>query len=146
MALCRRYQSWQAQLFLDLTQADEKQMLDLVATADVFSQGYRPATIERLGFGPEALAAHRPGLIYISISCYGADGPFSQRAGWEQIAQIMTGIAAEGVQTGPQYRPRLLPAAANDYITGYLGAFGALVALGRRAREGSSYHVRVHFV
>ena len=40
--------------FLDLTQADEKQMLDLVATADVFSQGYRPATIERLGFGPEA--------------------------------------------------------------------------------------------
>jgi len=130
--------------FLDLTQADEKQqLLDLVATADVFSQGYRPAVIERLGFGPEALAAHRPGLIYVSISCYGADGPFSHRAGWEQIAQIMTGIAAEGVQSGPTYQPRLLPAAANDYITGYLGAFGALVALGRRAREGGSYHVRV---
>ena len=130
--------------FLDLHKENEKQsLLDLVKGADVFTQGYRPDKISQLGFGPEALAEIRPGLVYVSISCFGTGGPFSHRAGWEQIAQIMTGIAAEGVQTSLEYKPRTLPAAANDYITGYLGAYGTLLALARRAREGGSYHVRV---
>ena len=130
--------------YLDLRDESEKQtLLDLVKTADVFSQGYRPDKINQLGLGPEALAEIRPGLVYVSINCYGADGPFSHRAGWEQIAQIMTGIAAEGVQSSTGYKPKTLPAAANDYITGYLGAYGTLLALARRAREGGSYHVRV---
>src|SRR5690606_28603602 len=67
------------------------------------------------------------------------DGPFSGRAGWEQLAQTVTGICKEGLPD----RPALLPAAACDYTTGYLGAYGALLALARRAREGGSYHVRV---
>ena len=130
--------------YLDLRDESEKQtLLDLVKTADVFSQGYRPDKINQMGLGPEELADIRPGLVYVSISCYGADGPFSHRAGWEQIAQIMTGIAAEGVQSSSGYKPKTLPAAANDYITGYLGAYGTLLALARRAREGGSYHVRV---
>ena len=130
--------------FLDLRKDEDVQTLKgLVQSADVFSQGYRPDKINAMGFGAEALAALRPGLIYVSISCYGADGPFSHRAGWEQVGQIMSGIAAEGVQTSDEYRPKLLPVAANDYITGYLGAYGTLVALARRAREGGSYHVRV---
>jgi crotonobetainyl-CoA:carnitine CoA-transferase CaiB-like acyl-CoA transferase len=130
--------------YLDLRDESERQtLLDLVKTADVFSQGYRPNKINQMGLGPEELAGIRPGLVYVSINCYGADGPFSHRAGWEQIAQIMTGIAAEGVQSSSCYRPKTLPAAANDYITGYLGAYGALLALARRAREGGSYHVRV---
>ncbi|MDC1191642.1 CoA transferase [Candidatus Puniceispirillum sp.] len=130
--------------YLDLRDESEKQtLLDLVKTADVFSQGYRPDKINQMGLGPEALAEIRPGLVYVSINCYGADGPFSHRGGWEQIAQIMTGIAAEGVQTSSGYKPKTLPAAANDYITGYLGAYGTLLALARRAREGGSYHVRV---
>lgn len=130
--------------YLDLRDESEKQtLLDLVKTADVFSQGYRPDKINQMGLGPEALAEIRPGLVYVSINCYGADGPFSHRGGWEQIAQIMTGVAAEGVQTSSGYKPKTLPAAANDYITGYLGAYGTLLALARRAREGGSYHVRV---
>jgi crotonobetainyl-CoA:carnitine CoA-transferase CaiB-like acyl-CoA transferase len=130
--------------YLDLRDESEKQtLLDLVKTADVFSQGYRPDKINQMGLGPEALTEIRPGLVYVSINCYGADGPFSHRGGWEQIAQIMTGIAAEGVQTSSGYKPKTLPAAANDYITGYLGAYGTLLALARRAREGGSYHVRV---
>ncbi|MDB9890570.1 CoA transferase [Alphaproteobacteria bacterium] len=130
--------------YLDLRDESEKQtLLDLVKTADVFSQGYRPDKINQMGLGPGELADIRPGLVYVSINCYGADGPFSHRAGWEQIAQIMTGIAAEGVQSSSGYKPKTLPAAANDYITGYLGAYGTLLALARRAREGGSYHVRV---
>ena len=130
--------------YLDLRDESERQtLLDLVKTADVFSQGYRPNKINQMGLGPEELADIRPGLVYVPINCYGADGPFSHRAGWEQIAQIMTGIAAEGVQSSSGYKPKTLPAAANDYITGYLGAYGTLLALARRTREGGSYHVRV---
>jgi crotonobetainyl-CoA:carnitine CoA-transferase CaiB-like acyl-CoA transferase len=118
---------------------DNAKLKELVRNADVFSQGYRPGMIEGLGFSPEDLAEVRPGIIYTSISCYGADGPFSHRAGWEQVAQTMTGICHEGTPDGPQ----LLPAAANDYTTGYLAAYGILLALARRATEGGSYHVRV---
>ena len=126
--------------FLDLRDSKDAEKLKLLASdADIFTQGYRPGILASHGFAPDDLATIRPGIIYVSISCFGADGPFSHRAGWEQVAQTVTGIAQEG---SPE-RPKLLPAAANDYITGYLGAFGALVALGRRAREGGSYHVRV---
>lgn len=126
--------------FLDLKSADGKDTLrNLVKDTDVFSQGYRPSTMANLGFAPEDLASLRPGLIYVSISCFGADGPFSHRAGWEQVAQTVTGICHDN---GDDH-PRLLPGAACDYTTGYLGAYGALLALAQRAREGGSYHVRV---
>jgi crotonobetainyl-CoA:carnitine CoA-transferase CaiB-like acyl-CoA transferase len=55
------------------------------------------------------------------------------------VAQTVTGICHEGRED----RPALLPAAACDYTTGYLGAYGALLALARRAQEGGSYHVQV---
>ncbi|MGZ0186805.1 MAG: CoA transferase [Alphaproteobacteria bacterium] len=126
--------------FLDLTAADDSATLrGLVKDADVFSQGYRPGMLQKLGFAPEDLAAMRPGIVCVSISCFGADGPFSHRAGWEQVAQTVTGIAQEGLPD----RPALLPAAANDYTTGYLAAYGVLLALAKRARDGGSYHVRV---
>ena len=56
-------------------------MKALIRGADVFSQGYRPGVISKLGFAPEEVAALRPGIIYASINCYGADGPFSHRGG-----------------------------------------------------------------
>jgi crotonobetainyl-CoA:carnitine CoA-transferase CaiB-like acyl-CoA transferase len=125
---------------LDLDQpGDAEQLRQLVRGADLFSQGYRSGALERLGFGVEELARLRPGLIHVSVNCYGHRGPWSGRRGWEQLAQCVTGIAAE--QGSPE-RPQLVPAAACDYTTGYLAAFGALVALARRAREGGSYRVR----
>ena len=126
--------------FLDLKlAADAARLKALIEDAHVFSQGYRPGALAKLGLGPDELAALRPGLVTVSISCFGADGPFSHRAGWEQVAQTVTGILHEGRPD----RPALLPGAACDYTTGYLAAYGALLALARRAREGGSYHVRV---
>jgi hypothetical protein len=130
--------------FLDLAQGEDAGRLrTLVRGADVFSQGYRPGMIARLGFGPEEVAALRPGIVYASINCYGADGPFSHRGGWEQVAQTMTGLCHEGKTAARPDGPALLPAAACDYTTGYLAAYGILLALAKRAREGGSYHVRV---
>lgn len=130
--------------FLDLSQAENAATLKRLAKdADVFSQGYRPGMIAKHGFAPEELAKVRPGIIYTSISCYGADGPFSHRGGWEQVAQTMTGLLYEGTSAERPNGFALLPAAACDYTTGYLAAYGVLLALARRAKEGGSYHVRV---
>jgi crotonobetainyl-CoA:carnitine CoA-transferase CaiB-like acyl-CoA transferase len=127
--------------YLDLERSDDTQRLrDLVGEADVFSQGYRPGALARRGFSPEALAALRPGIIVVSINCYGHDGPWVARPGWEQLAQTVTGMAHE--HAGAE-RPMLVPAAVNDYITGYLGALGVMRALARRASEGGSWQVRV---
>ena len=125
------------------TPEDIAKLKELAADADVFSQGYRPGMLEGLGFGPEDLAKVRPGIVYLSISCFGPDGPLSHRAGWEQVAQTVTGIAHDGEAGESGTDPALLPAAACDYTTGYLGAYGIMLALARRAREGGSYHVRV---
>ena len=115
----------------------------LVRHADVFSQGYRTGAMDRRGFGlPDVLSA-RPGIVYVSINCYGHEGEWRERPGWEQLAQTVTGMAARqgGYLNLPE--PTLLPAAVNDYVTGYLAALGTLVALERRARVGGSYWVRV---
>jgi crotonobetainyl-CoA:carnitine CoA-transferase CaiB-like acyl-CoA transferase len=126
--------------FLDLKRdQDMARLKELVRGADVFSQGYRPGIMRGFGLSPEELAALRPGIVTVSISCYGHEGPFRDRAGWEQVAQTVSGICHEGRED----RPTLLPAAACDYTTGYLGAYGAMLALARRAREGGSYHVQV---
>ncbi len=126
--------------YLDLNESQDVERLRALARrADVFTQGYRSGALEKRGFGPEALHALRPGIVYTSINCYGHEGPWTRRPGWEQLAQAVTGIAYEH---GGASSPRLLPAAATDYNTGYLAALGTLIALRRRAREGGSWHVR----
>ena len=118
-------------------------MRQLVVDADVFSQGYRRGTIARRGFGPDDLAALRPGIVYVSENCYGGVGPWAERPGWEQLAQAATGMSFREGQEAPDGTPRLAPAAVNDYTTGFFGAYGAMVALGRRVTEGGSWHVEV---
>lgn len=127
--------------FIDLNKDDDAKVLwSLAKKADVFSQGYHLGALRRRGFSPEALAEARPGIIYVSINCYGYEGPWNERRGWEQLAQTVSGIAYEEGAGIPRLMSFVLP---NDYSTGYLGAFGALVALNRRATEGGSYLVRV---
>ena len=115
----------------------------LVRDGDVFSQGYRSGSLDRRGFAPAQLAELNPGIIAVTINCYGDAGPWQQRPGWEQLAQSVTGIAmAEGARLDPAGRPRLVPAAAADYTTGYLAALGTMAALRRRSIDGGAYHVR----
>ena len=112
----------------------------LARDADVFSQSYRPGALARRGFSPEGLAALRPGIVCVSLSAWGGSGPWRARRGFDSIVQSVSGIAqAHGDGT----KPRLLPVSAIDYVSGYLMAFGATLALARRAREGGSWLVRV---
>jgi crotonobetainyl-CoA:carnitine CoA-transferase CaiB-like acyl-CoA transferase len=127
--------------FVDLATDDGKATLRTLARAsDVFSQGYRQGALERHGFGPIELAQLRPGIIVTAINCYGHEGPWRGRPGWEQLGQTVTGMA---VVHGGDEGPKLQPGAVTDYTTGYLAAFGSLIALQRRALYGGSYLVRV---
>ena len=120
--------------------ADLDRLLDLVRAGDVLVQGYRSGTLARRGLSPERLAAQRPGIVYVSVNCYGHEGPWAERPGWDQLGAVATGLA---MRQGSPERPQLLPGvAALDYTTGYLAAYGAMVALARRATEGGSWEVR----
>jgi crotonobetainyl-CoA:carnitine CoA-transferase CaiB-like acyl-CoA transferase len=117
----------------------------LVAAADVFSQGYRGGALESRGFGADALARLRPGIVCVSINAYGHQGPWATRRGWEQLAQACTGLALEHSGLGPEAEraPEVIPAAATDYCTGHLAALGTMLALRRQVEEGGSWQVRV---
>lgn len=130
--------------FLDLrTAADAQRLAELVRTADVVIDGYRPGRIAGLGFDLDSLLELRPGLVHLKVTCFGTGGPYADRGGWDQVAQAVSGICdTTGTLTGAG-RPQLMFPPACDYDTGYLGAYGVLLALGRRAREGGSYAVNV---
>ena len=116
---------------------------DLLASADIFSQGYRPRAIAGLGFSPQDAARINPGIVYVSLSAYGHAGPWAERRGFDSLVQTSTGFNhAEGQAAGIE-GPKELPAQMLDHATGYLMAFGAMMAKARQSREGGSWHVRV---
>ncbi|HZT86748.1 MAG TPA: CoA transferase [Stellaceae bacterium] len=131
---------------LDLRQPKDLETLKgLVREADVFSQGYRPGTLGNRGLSPEELSKLRPGLVYVSLCAFSHVGPWASRRGFDTVVQTVSGITTRqgelfpGKEPGPQF----YPVSAIDYLTGYLMAFGAMVALARRAREGGSWLVRI---
>lgn len=128
----------------DLTTGQGRDALrGLLADADIFSQGYRPHGLAGLGFSPEQVAQASPGIVYVSLSAYGHVGPWAGRRGFDSLVQTSTGFNhAEGVAAGVA-GPKELPMQILDHATGYLMAFGAMMARLRQSREGGSWHVRV---
>ena len=112
----------------------------LLSSADVFSQSYRPGALAARGFSPEQAASLRPGIVCVSLNAWGQTGPWKDRRGFDSIVQTASGMA---YASGDGTKPRLMPCSAIDYVSGTLMAYGAMVALARRAREGGSWLVRV---
>jgi hypothetical protein len=118
-------------------------LMRLASQAHVFVQGYRPGGLQALGFGPQQLTQQRPGIVYVSLSAYGTQGPWASRRGFDSLVQTATGFNhAEGEAAGDG-KPRPLPMQILDHMTGYLIAMGASAALVRQQREGGSWHVQV---
>lgn len=127
---------------LDLKKAEDLQaLLALVRTADVLVHNFRPSVAPRLGIGYEQLQAVNPRLIYCAVSGYGDTGPLSEKAGYDQVLQSMTGICSlQGKHAGP---PEIVYGSVVDYYAAALVAAGVSSALYERERSGKGQRVGV---
>jgi crotonobetainyl-CoA:carnitine CoA-transferase CaiB-like acyl-CoA transferase len=99
-----------------------------VRRADVVCENFRPGTLEKWGLGPEVLLALNPALVILRISGYGQTGPYRDRPGFARIAHAVGGLShLAGMPEGPPVTPGSTSLA--DYISGYNGAIGVLMAL-----------------
>ncbi len=112
-------------------------VLKLVAGADVFSENFKSGTMDKLGFGYDALASLNPRLIYVSHKGF-LPGPYDHRTALDEVVQMMGGLA---YMTGPEGRPLRAGTSVNDIMGGMFGAIGVLASLQQRARTGRGQQV-----
>ena len=126
-------------LVLDLKSDSDREVLArLVARADVLMENYRVGVLDRLGFPVSRLHELNPGLVVLSITGFGHDGPEASRAGYDQIAQGEGGLMSI---TGTEH-PTKVGVPIADLIAGMNGAFGVVAALHERSRTGHGRVVR----
>ncbi|KAJ6591107.1 CoA-transferase family III domain-containing protein [Mycena vulgaris] len=141
---------WNTELDLR-NEADREKLKALILDADVVVNGYRPGVLDKYGFGKDGVlklvkgSGRDRGIVYARVNCFGWNGPWANRPGWQQISDASTGIAigfakAMGLQDGDAVAP-LFPTA--DYCCGLAGSSGVLQALIERNEKGGSYVVDV---
>jgi crotonobetainyl-CoA:carnitine CoA-transferase CaiB-like acyl-CoA transferase len=127
---------------LDLHEkADLEKMNQLLNDADIFFSNRRPGHQERFGLTADELCSKHPGLIHAKVVLFGETGPWSNRAGFDEVAGAVMGVfALEGTPDNPRLTPIRIVC---DYVGGWLASVGIMSALRRRAIEGGSYRVVV---
>jgi crotonobetainyl-CoA:carnitine CoA-transferase CaiB-like acyl-CoA transferase len=127
------------QAYADFTDQDSLAVLRRVALdADVVVQGYRPGVVARYGLDEESLRTDGFGGAYGSVSAFGHEGPWSDRAGWEQLAQSASGLCLDPLG---EAKPVMLPCAFTDYTTGFAIAAAIMDALGDSIDDGRARRV-----
>jgi formyl-CoA transferase/CoA:oxalate CoA-transferase len=127
---------------LDLKDPDCRQLLwGLAATADVVVENFRPGTAGRLGFGYDDVAEINPRVVYASISGYGQTGPMRGEAGYDAIAQALSGVMSVTGETGGP--PARFGVSGADLAAGMWAAVGILAALHERERTGRGQWVDI---
>jgi len=126
---------------LDLKSDEGKDVLArLVGRADVLVENFRPGVLDRMGFTTSRLHELNPGLVVLSITGFGHDGPEGQRAGYDQIAQGEAGLMS---LTGPSPdEPTRVGLPMGDLLAGMYGAYGVVAALHERNHTGLGRVVR----
>lgn len=126
---------------LDLkAEGDRALMRDLIGSADVYIQNFRPGAAERMGMDWKSLRAVNSRLVYCSISGFGQTGPYIHRPSYDSVTQALSGFL--GVAIDPE-QPRLLGPAMADAITGLYAAMGVMGALIERGRTGEGRHLEI---
>ncbi|KAH7151116.1 CoA-transferase family III domain-containing protein [Fusarium sp. MPI-SDFR-AT-0072] len=138
---------------IDLRKPEDAAIIkSLIAEADVFIQGFRMNKIPKFGLGLNnilKMAGERGrGIVHVSENCYGPDGYYAERPGWQQIADAAAGSAyVTGRSLNLPNNEAVLPSLpVSDMTTGVLGAVGTLLALRDRATNGGSYAVHASLV
>lgn len=137
-----QYNSGKKSLAIDLRQEQGKTVLrDLIKVSDIFLQNFRPGTIEKMGFGYDALRQLNPRTIMINVSAYGQDGPYKDRIGFDPIGQALGGLMSltgfPGTPPVKTYFPLI------DRITALHATVGALAALYERNFSGEGQSIDV---
>lgn len=114
--------------------------LDLIRTADVFIQNFRPGVAEKLGCGEDDLRKVNPGLIYCAISGFGTSGPSRDRPAYDTVAQAAAGFLR---LVTPLTNPRVIGPAIADAVTGHYAATGILAALVERGKSGKGHRLDI---
>jgi crotonobetainyl-CoA:carnitine CoA-transferase CaiB-like acyl-CoA transferase len=112
--------------------------LQLIDSADVFIENFKPGRMKALGFDYASLRERNPGLVYASHKGFLA-GPYDQRLALDEVVQMMAGLA---YMTGPVGRPLRAGSSVNDIMGGMFGAIGVLAALHERQRSGVGCEVQ----
>ena len=113
----------------------------LLSDADVFIENYRAGAMDRAGLGYDALSKINPALIYCSISGFGRTGPYSQRAGFDLVAQGMSGVMSfTGIPNSPPVKVGVPMA---DLNAGLYAAYGILTAYINRLKTGAGQYLEV---
>ncbi|QCB47365.1 CaiB/BaiF CoA-transferase family protein [Hydrogenophaga sp. PAMC20947] len=120
-------------LVLDLQTPEGKEAaLKLIATADVFSENFKPETMQKLGLDYERLKVLNPRLIYVSHKGF-LPGPYDHRTALDEVVQMMGGLA---YMTGRSGDPLRAGSSVNDIMGGLFGAIGVMAALKQRETTG----------
>ncbi len=126
---------------LDLAEpAGRARLEELLASADLLVQGYRPGALARFGLEPGELAERHPHLSVVTLCAWGPSGPWAARRGFDSLVQCPTGIA---LAEGDDGRPGTLPAQVLDHATGYLAAAAGMLALASVQQGGPALATRL---
>lgn len=117
--------------------AGKEIVLKLLGSSDVFSENFKSGTMDKLGFGYEALSKLNPALIYVSHKGF-LPGPYEHRTALDEVVQMMGGLA---YMTGPVGQPLRAGSSVNDIMGGMFGAIGVLASLQKRHRTGKGQEV-----
>lgn len=127
---------------VDLKSGDGRAIVDrLIPKADVFLEGFRPGVIDRLGFSYERLKALNPGLIYVSISGFGQEGPLSEKPAMDPVLQAFTGFMSEN--KGADGIPHRAPTIVVDMSTALYAQQAVAAALYGRIKNPAGKRINV---
>jgi len=128
---------------LDLkTNEGQAVLRDLIASADVLVQNFRPGAIDRMGFGETEVRKIRPDILYVSISGFGETGPYAGKRVYDPVIQALTG--ATDVQADRKTgRPQMFQVIIADKVTALTAAQAIAAGLFARTRTGKGQHIRL---
>ena len=121
------------------TPEGQTKVRELIADADIVIENFKVGGLKKYGLDYDSLKEANPRLIYCSITGFGQDGPYAQRAGYDFLIQGMSGLMS--ITGEPDRQPQKVGVAVTDVVTGLYGTIGILAAVEQRHRTGKGQHI-----
>ena len=121
------------------TPEGQAQVRELIKDADILIENFKVGGLAKYGLDYDSVKDLNPRLIYCSITGFGQDGPYAQRAGYDFLLQGMSGLMS--ITGEPDRQPQKVGVAVTDVVTGLYGTIGVLAAVEQRHRTGKGQHV-----